>query len=235
MNSLEKIKKYEALLRKRRDDLFCNNFGFVNPWLDKQLRAEDEFRQAVDFVDFGPDHSPPQQRNLDVDVFILGQDFANVESVREFVTTRSWGKKDHFGDRLNYIKRKLDFENNSFTSNLVPFFKARSMSAELPSAFVRYCAKEYARELINIVQPKVVYLLGERVTRAMFREYKMECQKGFYEMVDAPAQRTPEGIWLVPVSHPGGMGWGNRKIRPGIKDREEQHLADWNRVWPAPS
>jgi uracil-DNA glycosylase len=229
MDNVEKLKKYEELLTKRRADCFGAKYGFVNPWLDDELRAEDERRNAVDFIDFQPDCPPQHERNLNVDVLILGQDFANVESVQVFVRTGRWQGKDFFNDNLNPIKKALGLEKRSFTSNLVPFFKKQSMSAGIPQALIKHCAKEYGQELINIVQPKIVYLLGKRVTLAMFSYYKLDVSKPFYEMVNAPPQRISGGIWLLPVSHPGGMGWANRQPQQGVADRKEQHLADWKR------
>ncbi len=108
------------------------------------------------------------------------------------------------------------------------------MSAKLKPGIVTHCAENYARALISIVQPKVLFLLGEDVTRAMFAEFGVPAEDLFNDIVDAPAHKIHDGPWLVAVSHPGGRGWANRRLRHGVKDRETQHLTDWRR-WEAPA
>lgn len=220
---MTKIDKYRLLLKKRRADLTCYDYGCVNAWHeDGDLRRYDEAHNLVDPID--------NPEGLDARILILGQDFGDANSVRRAAIAGRWQNTDHFGPRLTRIKKALGIEGDTFTSNLVPFFKNENMSAPLKSGLVKHCAKHYARELISIVGPKVVYLLGAVVTHAMFREYGLVAEGSFNDIVDAPARRVHEGPWMVPVSHPGGLGWGNRRLAQGVSDRTTQHLNDWRRV-----
>lgn len=242
-----KLESYYQLLEKRRADRFCEAHNCVNPWHDIDLQTLDKTRNVVDLIDFssedvvlkGGDLSG--QRNLDVEVLILGQDYADVDSVRCKVKSGTWPKTDHFGSRVEAIKEVLANEglrvaNNTFTSNLVPFLKKTShMGGHLSAKLIKHCAREYARELIDIVAPKAVYLLGAVVTRAIFREYGLLIEGRFNDVVDAPACKVLNGPWMVPVAHPGGRGWANRKVGPQAIDRLTQHVADWRRGWPTPN
>jgi uracil-DNA glycosylase len=237
----DKWQQYHNLVLERKACRKCSQYGLRNPSTlfdgDKCLDSDEIDGWAL------------WQNSLDADVLLLGQEWGDVNG--------------YIGDALN-----LNSVWSATNDNLIELFKSIGIDVQPPTSHVKnkrlfftnaaLCLKEnggaqgetnnlcyrncerFIKELIDIIQPKIVITLGFHAYDAIVEAYNLNLPG--YNTFSEVINRSGDGIkirdsastgdiLLFPVYHPACriINLGNK--HNGRRYRSwEQMLNDWKRI-----
>jgi uracil-DNA glycosylase len=237
----EKESRYKILVAKRKFCRSCQDIGMVNP----STIVEDG--KCLDCEEI--DAWALWQNSLDAEILLLGQEWGDVNGYIEDCQNVNSIRSD---TNLNLIElfRSIGIEvkdPDSNEKNKQLFFTNAALclkenggaQGETTGEWYQNCSG-FIKELIDIIEPKVVITLGFRAFNAIARSYNLNLPSysKFSEIIDMTSngiilKRTAVGrdIMLFPVYHPACriINLGNKSI--GQKYRSwSQMLADWKRI-----
>jgi DNA polymerase len=170
------------------------------------------------------------QGNLNSELMVVAQDFADVDS---FCDYEGWPGGDvhtnrtlvdlvsHAGITIKLPENWIP-DDRLFFTNAVLCMKQGRRQTPIPHVCVKQCAQAFLRELILIVDPKVVVTLGRPAMRAVHWAFGMPAPTRLSAEVGRVIPLTP-AINLVPLYHP------SPSVINISRDMEEQR-ADWKRL-----
>jgi uracil-DNA glycosylase len=223
---MNKIEEYRKLIFKRKSWVSLP-FGLSNY---KETGFEIEHVDAWELW-----HS-----NLDADIMIIGQDFADAQTFikdkglvepqsdkyayatnKNLATLFEMGLGIQIGHPLNpNMKVKL-----FFTNAIIGLKKEGGMQGKVKEEWLKKSVEEFLSPLINLVQPKVIICLGKLATKAVDTAFnhrlnpKINLSHSLINMVGKSFDST-EGIKIFPVYHCGA-----RVIN--INRSLNKQLGDW--------
>ncbi|HMG16248.1 MAG TPA: hypothetical protein VK590_12410 [Saprospiraceae bacterium] len=223
---MQKDQLYQKLIKKRKKFKFppgIQNYSIVK----KELNYVDTWETW--------------HNNLDADIMVVGQDFADVKAFE-----RDKGKIEPDATKFKYrtnenlallFEEALDIEighpisaDNSkklFFTNALVGLKEGGMQGSVHPILVYKSAETFLKPLINIVQPKVIIALGIlpfQVINAIYN-FKLSPQisiNATLKEIITQQFETPDHIKIFPVYHCGARGFNKRK--------KTVHLTDWKKI-----
>lgn len=209
---------YETLVMKRKACHLCH--GLANP-------AETDLRE-FDSEEIGP--WSRWQGSLHADLMIVGQDWGDINYFRKWK-----GADEPSGNPTNENLRKiLDSigievgtpgspapQSRVFLTNLILCLKSSGLQASVENAWLRTCAEQFLKGLVNLLKPRVLVILGHRPAQAGLMAFGVRVKKGL--TLQALMEQGPypirEGTSLFPVYHCGKRGVNmNRPLEAQVKD-----------------
>lgn len=237
----EKESRYKILVSKRKFCRICQNIGMKNPSTiideGKCLDCDEIDAWAL------------WQNSLDADIFLLGQEWGDVKGFIEDYQSLNSIRSD---TNLNLIelfksigievKDPYSNEKNKqlfFTNAALCLKENGGAQGETTGEWYQNCSG-IIKELIDIIEPKVVITLGFRAYDAIARSYNLNLPgySKFSEMIDRTAngirlKRTANGrdIMLFPVYHPACriINLGNKSNGQKYRSWSQMH-DDWKRI-----
>ena len=166
------------------------------------------------------------QANLDAELMVVGQDFADDDGFcgnrgrpgKAVKTNRSLIRL--IAEAGIAIEMPQDASSGGlFFTNAVLCMKKGGMRAPIPASCFRECGTRFLRPTIELVAPKLVVALGARATAAINRTFHL-LPPAVLPDADAVAQprRLNASTWFMAVYHPAAS-------RPHDAQR-----ADWREV-----
>lgn len=122
-------------------------------------------------------------------------------------------------ERLLEVGLALEI-SQTYTTNLFPFIKAGGMSAPIPTALLRWSAREYGLPHIRILAPRLVVALGLATFNALCAAMNRRSTSKLAEAIASPFMFEGSMVWCQ--AHPGALGQNTRNRR-----RRDQTEADW--------
>ena len=176
---------------------------------------------ALNLADGGfADHPSPWAMWMgaltDVDVVIVGQDFASQEQphIQPDPTLAT------NVNLLQLISSAGIDPARVYLTNAVLCLKPGAMSAPLPSPWVKNCAP-HLRRTIEIVRPRAVAALGSVAWRAVCQAFDIRAA-GLSLAIETSPRSSSTGPTLFAFAHCGGLGTANRPLA--------QQQRDWARL-----
>jgi DNA polymerase len=140
------------------------------------------------------------QGNLDAELMVVGQDFADEDS---FIKYRGWP-----GERVRTNRTLVELvaqagigiepprfgtpDDRLFFTNAVLCMKAGGMQTAIPASCFHECGRRFLVPLIRIVSPKLVVTLGAKAAEAVGRAF------GLLPLPKPPAAgRMPQPVQLI--------------------------------------
>ena len=165
------------------------------------------------------------QGNLDADLMVVAQDFADVEGFREH---SGWpGERVRTNTTLATLLTRAGIpinpprfgfpEDRLFFTNAVLCMKRGGMRAPLTGSCATECGRRFLRPTIELVAPHVVLSLGARAMRAVCRAFGLEPPANLEAAAAVPIPLTSSAV-LMPLYHPAAS-----------RSHQAQHR-DWDRV-----
>lgn len=256
MNQKNKLEKYEALVRKVNS---CPNIVECSKKLKMSLCPGCNEVNLWTYWEGGRDR-------LDAEILLVGQDFGHIPDVE--VTEKALKQAGDAQGQIQYKKLFApmnsvtddnlcrlfevikgceavgsDFEKaernckNVFFTNYVCCYREGNTSGGFNKEWTENC-KDNFKELVEIIQPKVIICLGRRIFDSVLVAAGMKRSKGSYNdtvlkgAVSASFGNTAATVF--PMAHPGTMGTLNRckaKDNPGMKQSMEKGLELQIRDW----
>lgn len=189
------------------------------------------------------------QNSLDADILLLGQEWGDVngyiedsKNVNSIRSDTNLNLIELFKSIGIEVKDPYANEKNKqlfFTNAALCLKENGGAQGETSGEWYHNCSG-FIKELIDIIEPKVVITLGFRAFNAIARSYNLNLSgySKFSEIIDRTAngtrlKRTADGrdIMIFPVYHPACriINLGNKSN--GQKYRSwSQMIADWNRI-----
>ncbi len=217
---MTKEELYKALVEKRKDCRICE--GLTNP-------------SVIDGGKYDSNEIGPWslwQGNLDAELLIVGQDWSDVDYFRK------WEGRDepqsnptdcnlrHLLDILG-VKIENPRENQTeliFMTNLILCLKQGGLQSRVEDEWIKNCAENYSKQLIDIVKPKVIIVLGKEPSKAILDAYQVRYSKtSLAEMVSNSLYRLTKSTVLFPVYHCGAGGTNRNR---SMKEQEN----DWRKI-----
>lgn len=170
------------------------------------------------------------QGNLDADLMVVAQDFADGEGFREH---RGWpGERVQTNLALVELVAEAGIaiepprygvaDDHLFFTNAVLCMKQGGMQARIPESCFAECGRRFLRPAIELVSPKVVVTLGSKAMRAVCRAYELDPPGQFADAVAEPIPLTA-ATTLMPLFHP------SRTVLNTLRSLDAQR-GDWRRV-----
>jgi uracil-DNA glycosylase family 4 len=167
------------------------------------------------------------QGNLDAEVMIIGQDFADIES---FERLEGWPGEDVGTNRTLVelladagiqiaLPRRGEPEDRLFFTNAVLCLKRGAMGSRVPAACARTCAWLFLRPTIELVRPRAVITLGRVAFEAVLHAYGLPRSRRFLDVVRA--RRRVDllgGAALFPMVHPSARVRATRSLAEQRED-----------------
>ncbi|MGC4379398.1 uracil-DNA glycosylase family protein [Fictibacillus sp. Mic-4] len=206
----EKENKYRELVLKRKSCSQCS--GLNNP----SIINNGEF----DSNEIGP--WTTWKGSLDAKVMVVGQDWGDEETfVKQKGEVNPGG---HTNKNLVKLLQSIGLspENNHlFFTNMVLCMKNGGLSAKLKTSWLTNCTELFLKQLIQVVEPEIIILLGARTYQAFLKSYGMK-PTPFKQAVESKEPIIiEEKIKVFPVYHCGRLGEVNRKFADQLKDWEK--------------
>lgn len=165
------------------------------------------------------------QGNLNADLVVVAQDFADVEGFRKH---QGWpGERVRTNMTLAALMMRAGIPINPprfgtaddrlFFTNAVLCMKRGGMRAPVPEACAAECGRRFLRPTIELVSPRVVVSLGDRAMGAVCRAFELAVPGKLRAAVAIPVPLTTS-IVLMPLYHPAAS-----------RSRQAQQ-ADWEKV-----
>ncbi len=176
--------------------------------------------------------------NLDADIMVIGQDFADAKT---FI--RDEGRVEPMADKYAYATNKnlaTLFESGLgiqighplnpnpkaklfFTNAIIGLKQHGGMQGKVQDEWAISSVKEFIKPLIEIVRPKVVFVLGRTAFKAVYKNFaddislKANISRPFRELVGHKFQISNSTL-VYPVYHCGSRGVNmNQKLEDQIK------------------
>ncbi len=218
---------YNALVTKRKQCGLCSESGLANPSC---------------FVGLDSDHIGPWSRwqgNLNAEIMVVGQDWGDKAYFEK------WKGGDHpSGNPTNSNLQKLLLqfgiaiktpqepqEHSVFFTNIILCLKDGGLQAPIKDEWLSNCSENFFLPLVEIIQPKIILALGERVSKTILDMYGIPFSKSatLSKLMDRSPIRVTESTYLFPVYHCGAGGVNrNRLLEKQLEDWG--NAAEWFRV-----
>ena len=178
-----------------------------------------------------PDGLWNNPKDLDAEYMVIGQDYGSLET-EEFPTDKTL--KALFAESKFKIE---DVENSSkvFFTNIVNCYRCNKSTGEINKGCLSVCAREFMSELIRIISPRAIIVLGKEPFFAMnfCRDAKIVCTNKSTEKLNNNLSKIMKyeyvlefddglKIPIYPVYHPGANG---RRTR-----NEDDQKSDWSKI-----
>ena len=178
--------------------------------------------------------------NLDADIMVIGQDFGVRENATSFIKKQKSKNYTNTTDKAlrDLFKETFDIdvddENASlFFTNMANCYRKQKSTGGMHCGWLPICANKYMGRLIQIVQPKMIIVLGQTAFDAMFclEGLTVECNNpdekatnifGNVIQYEYQIKLNDSAIYVFPVYHPGANSKRNRSI--------EEQKQDWKRM-----
>ena len=146
------------------------------------------------------------QGNLDAELMVVGQDFADVDGFRKH---RGWAGERvqtnltlvnliaHAGVTIAPPRYGVS-DDRLFFTNAVLCMKSGGMQAAIPASCFRQCGSLFLRPLVELVSPRVVVTLGERAMRAVCGAFEVQPHGSLADVVAQPVPLVAATV-LVPL------------------------------------
>lgn len=220
-----KCAAYRALVEVRKGCKACT--GLIN------CAAVDD--GSLDSDRLGP--ATRWQGNLDAEVLVVGQDFADVEAFREL---RGWpGDQvrtnlalvrllEHAGIWVNVPRQGVP-EDVIFLTNAVLCLKQGGMRTPVRPSQLRECGMRFLRPTIELVAPLAVVTLWSGAVDAVLSAFGLRRKHKLGQLVDQGATfELGSGTTLFPMFHPSQLV-RNRTRSLAAQNRDWQRLGAWLR------
>ncbi len=170
------------------------------------------------------------QGNLDAKILVIGQDWGDVNY---FNDNKGKDRDDNPTNKnLKNLFCQLGFDiglpNNPvkqpiFFTNAILGIKGDSqkkqMSGSVKTSWIKDSNDHFTKELISIIQPKIIITLGAMPLYAMKLLYsKSISSEKLGILIDKNPIQLEKGIQLFAFYHCGGLGLANRKLENQLKD-----------------
>lgn len=219
---MTKQERYEQLVIKRKAHTFSE--GLQNP----STINDGEFDRHVHIGAWSQWHG-----NIDAQILVIAQDWGDVEC---FI--RNKGEEDDknpTNKNLQALFLGAGIEigiptqpkpQSIFFTNAILGIKGekgeKQMSKAVKTSWIEESTTHFTKELINIIQPKVIVTLGRKSLYAMGLIYSEIKGKKLNNLIQENPQTLDNGIQLFAFYHCGGWGLVTRSL--------EQQKADWKRI-----
>lgn len=229
---MEKERLYKKLVAKRKECEDCLKMGMSNPSSKKfdcyEINAWSQW-----------------QNSLSAKILLVGQDWGDSDYFKINQGTDRQRKQDPTNSNLVRLFGKLGYELDApcdhaygrhcedlFFTNLVLCLKPESqknrsktnLSGKLPKGVAKCCSK-FTRELIEIIQPKVVVALGGTAFKSVAYAFglKVAESRSLEDCMEKSPYKVKElNVAIFPVFHCGYYGSLSRKI--------ESQEEDWSKI-----
>lgn len=118
-----------------------------------------------------------------------------------------------------------------FLTNIILCLKNGGLQAPVKDEWFSNCAESFFRDLVSIVQPKIIMALGKTVSETILKLYGVPFSKSspLNRLMESAPFKLTETTYLFPVYH-CGAGSVNRN-RPLEKQHEDwMKAAEWCRT-----
>lgn len=175
------------------------------------------------------------QGSLDAEIMLIGQDFADSESLKNNLQ-EDWKKEKssatnyaliNFFKILGYAIPEISYDGTGklplfFTNAILGIKKSdiQHMSKPVKDIWIRE-SREYLQELIDIVQPKHIIAMGKTAYKAVCSIYGIKPAVGMKGVIGTKIS-LPDGKNLFVVQHCSPLGRVGRPL--------EIQTGDWKRI-----
>ncbi len=227
---------YTALVAKRKSCGLCTFSGLTNP----------ASFDGLDSDQIGPWSC--WQGNLNAKIMVVGQDWGDVEyfkackgddkfsgnpteaNLRELLETfgiliEEYGKEQ---EQVVFLTNMILCLKDGFRDTTQSH---RGLSAPIENAWLSNCSENFFRPLVEIIQPKIIIALGERVSKTILDLYGLPYSKSapLSQLMNGSPFKLTESTFFFPMYH-CGSGGVNRN-RPMEKQEEDWgKAAEWFRA-----
>ena len=182
------------------------------------------------------------QGNLDSEIMVIGQDFGQIEDIDILKDKWNNGTYQNYTDKnlrelFEYaFKINIDSKNTPlFFTNMANCYRKKSTTGEMHSGWLPICANKFMFRLIDIIQPKIIIVLGRNTFEALFCldgakliciDDKNKIEKENFATVIKHNYKLKSLQWEIPVFpvyHPGANSQINRSF--------EEQKNDWKRIY----
>lgn len=216
---------YKQLVKHRKQCMLCAQYGFTNP-----ANSKYDINEIGSYTHWAND--------LDADVMIIGQDFADADSFYKFKGTiqreriADYDEIKNFDTPTNYYLYQLVTElgitlqdpspncgntKGIFLTNAILCLKKGKMSSKVKSAAINNCSNKFLRSSIDLIQPKKIITLGMIPTKAVLKifindsqDHKKYVSRRFGHIFQKRKIPLAKSGFLYPVYHPSAFGRINR-------------------------
>lgn len=215
MHNLLKEKKIKTLKEKIKKCTLCINESGKTLY---NIIAEDSYRspKTVNYwSDWGKDGFP----NYAAVVMIVGQDWGSVSYLKKFLAFNNGKIPIPYSEDNNPTWRNLIHSLEDAGINLASVYLTNALlclrqgkmfgNQNIDDKWFDNCFI-YLKEHIEIIQPKIIVTLGERVFRLFAKEHRIPYKK--FSDVVAKGHYLLKDRSLFPLYHTGGLGERNRKV-----------------------
>lgn len=238
-----KQQKYKQLVSKRKECFKCSEYNYLN-------QSETDF----DTCEIG--NWSTWANNLNADVVIVGQDYADIKTfVRDLgkIETNKLNNENlpkDYSTLTNYNLRELSkiigydiglptesSKEKIFLTNAVLCLKRGSMNSSINNKVVENCSESFLYPLLNIISPKIIITLGAVATKSTILAFKDRIENSKTLIRDnfsnifneSPIKISNTEMLIFPVYHPGRLGQINRKrIDNEKRNGFELQKKDWS-------
>lgn len=187
------------------------------------------------------------QGDLDAEIMIIGQDFGDLgkgesDNTIVYALCEEWKSRKYTNATEKNLERMVsetfgksigDAEFPLFITNVANCYRKNATTGEIHPGWLPLCANKFMFELVDIIQPKIIIVLGRAAFEAMhcLDGAIMECTdainsvKGTYAEMINHRYVLKSNAWKIPVFpvyHPGANSNRNRS--------SSQQKADWKRI-----
>lgn len=249
MNKKQRYQKLVAKINKNLDDgkygkgffINCPDFKLdeVNAWTYWQGRG-----------------------NINPDIMLIGQDWGAIndrnsifiDNIRKMIDVPNHTStmveyfKDDQGTKLFKTDENicclfsaLEYKDvhskcyeELFFTNLIPGFRpGQKSTGGFKQSWISEDIKDELKELVDILNPRIVICLGNRVYKAVLATFDKNVTfkkwtdylDEFYEKTDLDPIQIADNTYVFPVVHPGVFGTRKRSVEKQIHDWEK--IAKW--------
>ncbi|MEX2672839.1 MAG: uracil-DNA glycosylase family protein [Phycisphaeraceae bacterium] len=168
------------------------------------------------------------QGNLDAELMVVAQDFADVERFRR---VRGW-PDEHAGTNLRLVELLAEAgitieapcagmsEDRVFFTNAVLCMKRKDTT--IPKDCFRRCGERFLRPMIELVAPQIVVTLGGGALQATCHAFGHHPPRRLADAATNPIRLNPKSV-LMPLYHPSGRVFNRYRSM-------ENQRQDWRRV-----
>ena len=219
---MDKLTRYSNLVAKFK------TYKFKNP--DELMNPHELVKEGFNFDVINPWEL--WHNNLNSEIMFIGQDFSDSASLKENLSN-GWMKEKNsptnqkiidFFNILGYYFREVDYNPNNnkyklFFTNAILGIK-QSETANMSKSVKNDWYKEtleYLKELIDIVEPKYIIVMGKIAYLALCSIYKIKPKVKISEAIGQPIELS-NGKTLFVVQHCSPLGLGTRPFKEQISD-----------------
>ncbi|MDD2230202.1 MAG: uracil-DNA glycosylase family protein [Candidatus Cloacimonetes bacterium] len=220
---------YKMLVEKRKGCGLCTQSGLANPA---------SFESGI----YDSDQIGPWSRwqgNLNAEIMVVGQDWGDINY---FTKWEGYDQPTGNPTNTNLIQLLQQFgvgvknpreaqEHLIFFTNMILCLKDGGMQASVEKAWFSNCSKSFFRQLVEIIQPKIILALGKPVSESILDLYEVSRFKAdpLGKLMNSSPYKLTESTFLFPMYHCGARVVNTH--RPMVKQLEDwRKAAEWFRT-----